>query len=396
MGIFRVGAALLAAAVLALAGAEVEWTYQPPLPNGSSLALCEAGQHIYVVGYAAVGQRPNGSTPMWHVEMLRKADGALVKTWSWPGGSGELWACAAAGGKLVAVGDGHGRWSILLFGPNLTLMKLEVEDVAGIPYAVAVGGRYIYVAGAEYLGRYSRWRVEKRSLDDLTLLAVYTASSLGEVDRAVGIGVNPATGEIWVVGARSGAPWTVEILDGELRRVEALGANLSTSPTGVVFDDEGNAYVYGTGYVVKYSKEGRELARTWIGADTARGAAYLGGVLYLATEDFKLITIPPGGWGVRSYVPFTDLARAVKGHATVVRGAVYSQGHIYVAGGNWLVLSVATPNHTAARRVAETGSSTPKPETQPTPQVLTYVAAAAVATAGVLAARRRLVARRQT
>ncbi|MGB9706360.1 MAG: hypothetical protein ACPL3C_12980 [Pyrobaculum sp.] len=82
---------------------------QPSLPHGASLAICDADQHIYVVGHAATGQRPNGGTPMWHIEMLRRTDGALAETWSGPAQLGQLWACSTAGGKLVALGDSYDR-----------------------------------------------------------------------------------------------------------------------------------------------------------------------------------------------------------------------------------------------------------------------------------------------
>jgi hypothetical protein len=58
--------------------------------------------------------------------------------------------------------------------------------------------------------------------------------------------------------------------------------------SGVVFDENGNAYVYGTRYVIKYSKDGKELARANTGVE-AEGAAYVNSRLYVVTTDDRLI-----------------------------------------------------------------------------------------------------------
>lgn len=334
-------------------------------------SVCVGGEHVYVVGY-----EESSGTQQWHIEKRDKDDGRLVKTWTRMTGSigGTLMDCVVVGDSLYTVGDTNEvyekwkrvsldaalslspfgvNWAILSLDLDLNFIKVKMEGVSGHAHCMTSDGQYLYIAGTEERsGRSSGWRgrVEKRRLDNLSLVTEY--ASRGFILTG-GIGINPATGHLWVMGMGwkkiyyKKYYWRVEVLDRDLNRLMVMRPGVWGVARGVVFDDIGNAYIYGNG-VVKISANGKELSRS---TDiNVAGAAYVDGRLYVVTSDYRLLVLDPD----LEKVDEVDLRPEIFKHVDVgefdyVYKAVFDGGTIYAAGGavprgasdkGWLVLAI--------------------------------------------------------
>jgi len=288
--VVRVLLAVILIILLAVAAGAVtvKWTSltNPSDEQEQPSGICIGGDYVYVVGF----DRYPGDW-QWRIEKRSKADGRPVKIWTKNPTkySDSLLDCVVVGGKLYVVGSAGGLWTVLSLDLNLNIVK-EVSVGFGVPLSVASDGKYLYIAGESYAGgNDNRWRVEKRRLDDLSLVAVYTSNPEG--DLALDIGINPATSHLWIIGSEGTAEdprWRIEVLDRDLVLLLVLKPGIWGGAQGVVFDENGNAYVYGDGGVVKYSRDGKELARAATNGYFA-GAVYVDSKLYVMTDDHRLI-----------------------------------------------------------------------------------------------------------
>jgi len=209
------------------------------------------------------------------VALLNRTTGEVIKTWE--GGDGRFYNCLPVGDRLYAVG----RNETYAFDRDLNVVKKVEVDL--VPRAVAFDGSYLYIAGiilrdvdgdgdSEVI-----WRIEKRTLD-LDLVAY--REFYREWDKAYRYGsdaydiaINPATGELWVVGEwddrTAGISGNVHsllvIFDRELNVTRAVEypwwhENYLGELNGVYFDEEGNAYVVGDDGVAKFDRSGNVLA----------------------------------------------------------------------------------------------------------------------------------------
>jgi hypothetical protein len=310
---------------VAAGAAAVKWAYftNPSIINDDPRGVCSGGQYIYVVGHDY-----KFGYPQWRIEMYSKDDGKVVKVWTKPVW-GWLNGCIVAGDKLYLVGHIYWMWAILFLDLNLNFVREKVERVKGMAKSVASDSEYLYIAGWEEV-EYGdwQWRVEKRRVGDLSLVAVYTSNPTIMDDWAEGVGINPATGHLWVVGV--GGTRRIEVLDRDLHRLMVLEPGISWT-RGVVFDDGGNAYVYGYGGVVKYSADGRELAR--VTGFNAAGAAYIGDRLYVVTFDYRLFVFDAN----LKKIDEVDLIPEISKHVDVggfmrINSAIFDGRAIYAAG----------------------------------------------------------------
>jgi len=290
----------------AKSSASVNWVVYSDPTNRSDDAYCiaEYGDYIYVGGSIDGGE-------VMRFEKRLKEDGRLVKEWNYDPSSDpnyvrndEILDCLVVKDKLYAVGyvttkgGLRSEWVIIVFDLDLNILKYEVEDpssFADLPTSITSDGEFLYIAGLDmvpYMENYNptqppkpnvdrcEWRVEKRRLDDLSLIKVYK-SNPGRLERgrysdgAYGIGVNPITGHLWVVGSEA---WIDERGNIHLSgRIEILNKNLNLikaityidyphfieedSISHIVFDEEGNAYAFGHGDIIKFDKDGNEISR---------------------------------------------------------------------------------------------------------------------------------------
>jgi ankyrin repeat protein len=315
----------------------IKWAklYRDFAPSG----MCIGGDYIYIV-------------EPWRIEKRNKYDGKLVKTkkvkYSY------LDDCVVVRDKLYVAGvksygeDDYsmGLWS---FDLDLNLLKVESRLVPDLHNAViASDGQYLYVA---------TWVAEKRRLDDLSLVAETTYGG-----RPFSISINPVTGHLWVAAVEveslvdvNGSldihrKCVIKVLDRDLNHLTDLEPEIVRECRGVVFDEVGNAYVYGFGGVVKYSRDGVELARA-IGFNGV-GAAYMGGRLYLVTAS-RLIVLDADLKKIGK-LDLWEISRHVNAAGTVaVYRAVFDGSIVYIVGKTrprgtskeekWLVFAISLP-----------------------------------------------------
>ncbi|RFA94280.1 hypothetical protein [Pyrobaculum aerophilum] len=242
-----------------------------------------------------------------------------------------------AGERIYAVGrrlaDGFEQWLLVALASWAELVV--TSSAPGEALAASSGGEYLYVAGLEMLSDDEwQWRVEKRG-PDLTLHGVYTSNPSPSWNSALGLGVNPATGHLWVVGySENGGvfKWRIEILDRELNRIEVLTPDIEGWANGVVFDHEGNAYVYGSA-IAKFDEKGRRVAKAkYAGAKAvyAKEKLYLFGdnALYKLDDRLRLIE------AVKLETAFGDGKAAFDGEN------IYAAGHKTQGERKWVIYSI--------------------------------------------------------
>ncbi|MGB9704417.1 MAG: hypothetical protein ACPL3C_03125 [Pyrobaculum sp.] len=308
---------------------------------------CVGGGYVYVVGFDS----GPGAVSEWRIEKRDKSSGGLVKTWTLDptGGYDVLTSCVVVGDRLYVVGYAGFRWAVLQLDLDLSSLRY-VEGAAGVPLSVASDGQHLYIAGFQYIDFVPHWRVEKRRLDDLSLASALLLNSTEGQGAAWGIGISPA-GYIWVAG-NNATGWRIEILDRNLSRVAVLRPGLERGALGVVFDEGGNAYVYGGRGVVKFSKDGMQLARA-VGFD-AMEAAYAGGRLYVIADISRLLVldtelrkigevyIPPE---IQKHQRIYGIEVPQKVSGSFDGGTLYMVGSTVVntlSGDAWLIYAVST------------------------------------------------------
>jgi hypothetical protein len=284
---------------------KVNWgvSWEVRSEGDAARAVCEAGEYIYVVGTRGGSAR---------VEMRFKSDGSLAREWSSSEFKG-LADCVIAGGRLYVVGS---NFSVLVFDLNLNALKSEGGEVNGQANSITFYNGYLYIAGHERTGKYSRWgsefilwRVEKRSAENLELAGVrLIPERLEYIIEMVprDIAINPVTKHLWIVGYVHSVEW--QLIPPVLRefydcRVEILDLNLNpvkednypsmvpcwgVDATAIAFDEEGYAYIIGSrsNAINKYNVHGERVA--YEKKFFARRILYTNGYLYVITfEDYE-------------------------------------------------------------------------------------------------------------
>jgi len=295
-GLERIGYAACLAMVLAVASAwlavsqpapSVRWLVKEDMSEGwdTGFGACVAGDYVYIVGNSA----PGGDKE-FRIEMRDRASGELVKAWAYNPSEGKdlLHDCLVIGDKLYVVGadekPGNSEWILLVFDLDLNpIANVTSNPSDELDYAQSItsDGEYLYIAG----NAGGKWRIERRRLD-LSLVKAYTYDPSKGVDFIRSIAINPATGELWAVGAASIAAkaelaWYIEIYDKDLNRVGKIEPDIKGAASSVAFDEEGYAYLVGENGIAKFDRRGGlvKVNREYNGSK----AFYHGGYLYVAS-----------------------------------------------------------------------------------------------------------------
>jgi len=237
------------AAVLALA----QWTasFNPTPGPDYALAACLFGNYVAVVGYSDLPQQ----SPV--VALLDRETGSAA---GWlRGESGYFAACASMGDVLYAAGAG-----IYAFDKNLTLVKAAG---GGFYNSLVPHGGLLYAVGFAQRGDVGGevWLIEVRGRDLNLTDALQFHIGGWKSGRALDAAVNPATGQLWVVGYYvdvQGVMHSLLAIFGEgLVPVKYVDypwwqSNYTGALNGICFDEEGNAYVAGSLGVAKFDKNG--------------------------------------------------------------------------------------------------------------------------------------------
>jgi len=345
-------------------------------------AVCESGDYLYVVG----AQDTNNGGYL-RVEVRSKFDGSLVRAWGADNLTFYAYSadCAIAGGLLYVA---YGRWSVAVFDLGLNLLNrvVEPEYVPGEVNSVAISNGYLYLAGYEFVeGGYSRWRVEKWSVDgaNLVRVKVYVSDPSPLSDEAMQVAVNPVTGYLWVVGHEADYRFRVEILDQDLNLVKAVSNRSRWLAYAVGFDEYGYAYISGGGFIAKYDPYGnevvvREFSYYW----WAPKLLYVGGRVYVGANALC------GNTSTSALYIFDrnleQLGRLCLSGALERWGKAASDGRcVYLAGWgslSWVILSVVV-NTSGAVVVWSTATVT---VVQPEVATTGLIAAVALAVGAVL------------
>jgi len=275
--------ALLAATVVASA-LFINWVQyiRPAAKGNDGRGVCLFKDYLAVVG---------GADEHYFVALLNKATGRVAKAWK--GEHGVFLNCLSVGDRLYAVGGPYlaSEGGIYMFDEELNVVKRVKTNWA--PLSLTFDGSYLYFAG------YARndvngdgraevvWRIEKTT-PDLSVVAsreVYKEFSIYKRWKRVykndylsleayDIAVNPVTGDLWAVGFGHGKMgddhfhyFLLVILDRELNVKTAVEKESSIEPSGICFDESGNAYVADLEGVVKFDKDGNVLAEDDVGGE---------------------------------------------------------------------------------------------------------------------------------
>ena len=220
---------------------EINWIVysNPTTYYDNANAVCEAGDYIYVIGDQDDDSR---------IEIRRKVNSSLVNAW-WSQSFGSLRDCAIGEGKLYTISY---PWSILvfdlefIFDPKLFELNMRYARGSGYISSILFFDNHLYIAGEVGFSD-TMFKVEKRRADNLELVKEYTSNPTTRYDKAMFIGINPVTKQLWAVGHQNccpGGDLRIEILDLDLNPVKVIVKG-GVMGYAVVFDEEGNAYVTG-------------------------------------------------------------------------------------------------------------------------------------------------------
>jgi len=307
---------ILLASVAFTSAQYMGWTqYLNPSKNQNlGFGVCLFGDSLAVVG--SVNNKE-------FIALLDRSTGKVIKTWT--GGGVWLTSCLSIGDRLYVVG----YQSMYIFNKELNIVKSVY--INWVPTDIAFDGTYIYVAG--YTGKdvdgdgYTDvvWRIAKLNIN-LDLLAYNNFYIEGQKAvnmyefRTNKIAINPATGDLWVVGwyASSPSDHSLVVVFDKWLGVKKVAYNRSDiiSLVDICFDEEGYAYAVGSWGIVKLDKYGNVRAVTYNVAGSkvicAGGRVYVFGeklidgfrrhVLYVMDEElFTLTEIVLSRANVHSY-----------------------------------------------------------------------------------------------
>jgi len=358
---------LVALAIALSASAQsVNWVqYINPTDSGdSALGVCLFGDHLAVVGEADDRD---------FVALLDRNTSKVVKMWV--GERGSFYNCLSIGDRLYAVGDK----GVYIFDSELNVVKKVVTE--WVPRAVTFDGSYLYIAGIVYRDIDGDgdsewiWRIEKRTLDlDLVAYREYYRGwnkTYGYHSDAYDIAINPATGELWVVGEWGLVNRTTRgiVLDYSLLMIFDKGLNVKRVVEypeghennleelwGICFDKEDNAYVIGYFGVARFDKSGNLVAvskkvehgvKISCAGDRvyALGERYVGNywrhVLYVFDKGLNLLDEHILSKGVEAHSYFALGRPAFDGRSLYVAGGDYALGW---GNGRIVVYSIQTPS----------------------------------------------------
>lgn len=281
-------------------GDRVVWFRSSNPSNGWDIAyaVCEKNEYVYVVG---VNQR-HGHHAGYEIRVENRfknnGEPANIQVYNLSV-SDIVYDCVIVGDYLYIVGssyrDRDRSWLILAVNLDLDLVRYvfsnpsEQPDVA---IAVSVYGDHLYVGGVEMLGGDCRWRIEKRNLEDLSLIDEYISNPTDSCDVVSDVRVNSITGDVWVIGYEElrcrKCVARLEILDPDLKLVKVLRPFTGCFKQSLTFDYEGNSYISGVN-VLKVSRLGEGLFNSDVPARL--GVAWINGNLYSFDID-----VVEGGW----------------------------------------------------------------------------------------------------
>lgn len=231
-------------------------------------AVCIYNDVLYVVGSTSYHM---------FIEAISVSNSSRLLSWvsNWVG---ELYDCVVVNSSLFVVGtrrEGEaGRWFIGVFNEKLGLVTWRESYYGIAALSASYSSGYLYVAGygATVVEGYRDvfWIIEKVEVGNISS-SIHTISNPSRgSDIASAVGVNPATGEVWVAGTDGDRrTWRIEVYDEYLRLIASRNLDIPNYPYSIEFDLAGNAYIAGTSHVVKIGKGLEIVARAEVGGTKA-------------------------------------------------------------------------------------------------------------------------------
>ncbi|MEZ0289487.1 MAG: hypothetical protein ABWJ42_00135 [Sulfolobales archaeon] len=292
----------------------VKWVRYSIPSRGVNIAnsLCVLRDNLYVVGADSY----SGDLE-FRVEKRSLYTGDSIKNWTYNPSPyyDVLLDCVVVGGRLYVVGvDMRSllpQWTLLSLDQDLNLLLYTNSPNAyGSVMSVDSDSDYIYLAGFSLTslpGLDSQWRVEKRRITDLSLVAERSSNPSPTIDIATVVRVNPVTNTLWVAGFDNSTgilAWRIEVLDKNLSLIKVIRPGINGTATSLAFDESGNSYVTGVtglikidpwGSVLKINREVNGSAVMYynntlyiVGSEEISGRLRL--VLYILDRDLNLLS----------------------------------------------------------------------------------------------------------
>ncbi len=247
---------------------------------------CILGRYVIFVGvaYENYFSKVMGYAGYAHIEVRYRSTGDLVNEWTDTEQS-VFYNCITIDDKIYVVGgerepNGTAHWVIYVFDKNLHVLR-KIVGVEGVATSIVTDGKYVYVGGWEYKDGVFMLRVEKRRLDDLSLVKsvdIYYSSWLASEVYSVALydmAINPVTGDIWAVGHYYSQVYgevygLIIILDKNLNIVREVSYP-QVYPKGICFNSMGRAYIVTPRHVLSFDKYGTFMGIT----DSSNGTKIL-------------------------------------------------------------------------------------------------------------------------
>jgi len=330
---------------------KIKWIrYINPTGSGdSALGTCVFGDYIAVVGGVGWSPPPIAIASKPYVVLLHKSEGDVVKEWIGRE-EGMLYNCVSINGKLYAIGSAN-KGLIYVFDENLNILAGITSESPSSYNSLAYDGKTLYVGGSAYEDvngddvREQFWLVEKRDLNDLSLIAS-SKVQLGswELGWIHDISVEPSTGRVWAVGAYqdSRGIWhsLIVVFDSSLTVLKVIdypegSKGFLSGLTAIAFDGWRYAYITGIDGIAKFSIDGELVvmsrdnkARYKIAYDNYNNKIYTFGEGWLYVHDTGLNKVQEYilSENVSALSDFREGKPALEGNNIYLAGIDYSLG----------------------------------------------------------------------
>jgi len=222
--------------------------------------------YIYIVG---CDEQRGSLYSQLRIEKRNVKDGNIVKTWTNHTGISEssFTNCIIVNNKLYVIGfdwvNEWCRWLVYMFDTNLTLLKSIIynpKTLPNIPYGISSDGKFLYISGMEF-GRYPagyKVRLEKRTLENLTLISNFTTVNYG---HSTSISINNVTNKLYLLEDQISVRWNINILDDTFKVLKITSFSAYCTPYSCDFDKNGCAYISGPYTILKLNELGDTVKR---------------------------------------------------------------------------------------------------------------------------------------
>jgi len=220
---------------------------------------CVLGDYVFSVG---LDEARGFGRQRYRVEARYRGDGSLYDSWvdEEVYSFASLYSCSVLGDNIYVVGASERFWSIIVFSKELDVInRKDFDRPMLIPFSIASGDGYLYIAGTSIAENGTAITVLKVSPENLSIEAIYSSISMKIFGGAYSIAYNDVNKRIVVGGfdrIDNVYSWRIEILDTNLNLVKVIRPGIRGAIKSISIGINGDIYAVGRNGIVRFNRDG--------------------------------------------------------------------------------------------------------------------------------------------